>query len=427
MNREHETANADGSKSLAGRIRDSLRYRVTHFFKNAADLVRQTPARYHQRIRPRIDGRRRKRILLIEDRVPHVYLGAGYPRSNFIIAQLVEMGYLVTLYPLIFPQEQWSEVYEDIPRRVEVVLHHGVDKLRQFLAERAANFDLIFVSRPHNMEILARTLAPHDESRIVYDAEALFCMRAIERARAGGNPLATDEIERLVGAEVGLAEKSFSITSVSDGEGRRFVERGYERVYTLSHALDAQPGARPFDAREGFLFVGPVREADAPNTDSVRWFVREIFPLIRRRLGGDVRFLVAGTNDPAVTNDMAGAGVEFLGRVGNLAALYDCARVFVAPTRYSAGIPLKILEASAHGLPSVVTPLLARQLAWREGDELLSGGDAETFADACVRLYEDAGVWHGVRRRALERIRSEYSPAVFAAQLKRVVEEAMQD
>ncbi|HEX8920259.1 MAG TPA: hypothetical protein VF766_02205, partial [Pyrinomonadaceae bacterium] len=30
-------------------------------------------------------GGRGRRILVIEDRVPHNYLGAGYPRSNFIL------------------------------------------------------------------------------------------------------------------------------------------------------------------------------------------------------------------------------------------------------------------------------------------------------------------------------------------------------
>jgi hypothetical protein len=37
-------------------------------------------------------------------------------------------------------------------------------------------------------------------------------------------------------------------------------------------------------------------------------------------------------------------------------------RVFAAPTRYSPGIPLKVHDAAAHGLPVVRTPLMAEQL-----------------------------------------------------------------
>src|ERR1700738_3485622 len=44
---------------------------------------------------------KRKRILFVEDRVPHKYLGAGYPRSNLIAAGLSRMGVSVTLYPTI--------------------------------------------------------------------------------------------------------------------------------------------------------------------------------------------------------------------------------------------------------------------------------------------------------------------------------------
>src|ERR1051326_4869403 len=40
-----------------------------------------------------------RRVLFIDDRVPHLTLGAGFPRSNRILTQLVDLGHSVTFYP----------------------------------------------------------------------------------------------------------------------------------------------------------------------------------------------------------------------------------------------------------------------------------------------------------------------------------------
>jgi len=87
----------------------------------------------------------------------------------------------------------------------------------------------------------------------------------------------------------------------------------------------------------------------------------------------------------------------------------------VAPTRYAAGMPHKVHEAAARGIPIVATPLLASQLGWQDGDPFLVGGDAESFANKCVELYTDPVVWAKLREAAIDRIRKECSTATFQA------------
>jgi len=55
--------------------------------------------------------------------------------------------------------------------------------------------------------------------------------------------------------------------------------------------------------------------------------------------------------------------VTLRGPVTDLTPLYDSHRVFVAPTRFAAGVPYKVHEAASFGLPVVATDLLRRQLA----------------------------------------------------------------
>jgi glycosyltransferase involved in cell wall biosynthesis len=109
--------------------------------------------------------------------------------------------------------------------------------------------------------------------------------------------------------------------------------------------------------------------------------------------------------------------------VSDLAALYDAGRIFVAPTRYAAGVPYKVHEAASCGIPVVATELLRRQLGWVGGRDLVSvdAGDPTAFADAVVRLYRDAGLWQTLRDNALERVRTENGRALYEAGIRRVL------
>jgi glycosyltransferase involved in cell wall biosynthesis len=367
------------------------------------------------------------RILFLEDRVPHHHLGSGYPRSNIIIEDLLRLGHSVTLYPLTFCDEAEESVYSDISREVEVIREQGPAGLKRFLKERLEEFDLVLVSRPHNMQTLKRSLPVGRRPRIVYDAEALFCMREIEQRRMEGHPLPPETVQRLIRKEVRLTTGSRCVISVSDAEGKKFAEHGKAKVFTLAHAVTPRPTPRPFAEREGFLFVGPIWNLQTPNGDAVAWFIREVLPLITQKLGPQVKFSVAGHCDPALVSELEVGPVEFLGSLDDVAPAYDRARVFVAPARFAAGVPLKIYDAAAHGLPIVTTSLLASQLSWTAGRELLVGADASELAAECVRLYTNSSLWEQMRASALARVTADCSRTVFADRLEKIIAEALKD
>jgi glycosyltransferase involved in cell wall biosynthesis len=86
-----------------------------------------------------------------------------------------------------------------------------------------------------------------------------------------------------------------------------------------------------------------------------------------------------------------------MGRQASIEDFYDNCRVFIAPTRFAAGIPHKVHEAAANGIPSVVTPLLAGQLDWRDETELLVAESGDKFTKQCLRLYQNGGLWQAVQ------------------------------
>jgi glycosyltransferase involved in cell wall biosynthesis len=187
-------------------------------------------------------------------------------------------------------------------------------------------------------------------------------------------------------------------------------------VHVVSHAVEPRPAPKPFGERSGILFVGAFHEL-SPNGDAVRWFVANVLPAIRAA-HPSCALTIIGQDPPDDIVNLGREGIQVFSGVADLTPYYSRARVFVAPSRFAAGIPLKVIHAAAEGVPVVATPLLADQLRWIDGHELLVGPTAESFAAACILLHTDGLQWQRVRDAALDRIRSDYSTSQFMTALK---------
>jgi GT2 family glycosyltransferase len=364
----------------------------------------------------RMKPRGERRILFIDDRVPHAWLGSGFPRARAILLALLKENCFVTFYPFSVFEEAWTSVYSDMPAEVEFMMGYGPALLEAFLRIRFSYYDTIFISRPHNMKILKSVIDAHKDwfqaIDIIYDAEAIFVTREVTFRELSGAPLSASESDALFQEEVELASAADRVIAVSASDGDTFRRHGMKAVQIVGHCVDCDPTPRTFSDRSGFLFVGAIHEEASPNGDSVIWFLEEILPKIRTALG-DVPVILAGVNKSERIKQLATQGVTIAGHVADLTGFYDAARVFIAPTRYAAGIPHKVHEAAARGLPIVATPLLASQLGWADQDPFLVAGTAEAFASNCIQLYTDSALWTKLRTSGLNRAQAECSPESF--------------
>ncbi|MDX6424560.1 MAG: hypothetical protein QOI67_2031, partial [Gaiellaceae bacterium] len=339
----------------------------------------------------------RPRVLVVDDRVPIVALGSGAPRAVSLLRSLIELGWDVTLFPTIPFRGGWDDVHRHVPREVEVVTGPDAPSLRGLLRSRRGFYDAVVVSRPHNLARLNRERRRDRDllggARLVYDAEAIVALRtrAATLVRPAVSPTGHDSLEE----EVAAAQSADCVLSVSGAERELLLQRGARHVELVGHRVDPHPTPSAFSARTGLLFVGPLVQDASPNVDAVAWFLEEVLPRVRERLPA-VELVVAGLASSPRIARLPADGVRFLGLVDDLESTYDAARVFIAPTRFAAGLPYKVHEAAAHGVPVVATDLLADQVGWESGRELMAVavGDAAAFADACVRVHEDESLWN---------------------------------
>ena len=100
----------------------------------------------------------------------------------------------------------------------------------------------------------------------------------------------------------------------------------------------------------------------APNVDGARWLVEELAPAIRTKLP-DLQIRIVGKTTGSVDTLAEPPLVTVVGKVPRMEPELARADLVVVPLRMGSGTRLKILEAFAHRVPVVSTPLGAEGLA----------------------------------------------------------------
>jgi glycosyltransferase involved in cell wall biosynthesis len=359
--------------------------------------------------------RPRGRVLFIEDQIPVRRAGSGFVRSNDIVRMMDRMGFAVTIHPIKRCEVDITAIYAEFPDTVEVMYDNALADLEGFLESRTGYYDFVWIGRTHNLDQIQALLTawrgePPGKCRVILDTEAIAALREAAR-RAVLNVPGPFDVDAAVMAELSNAASCDAVVAVSPLEARKLRDLGFANVRMLGHCRSVALTPRAWRDRAGFLFVGSFHAPDSPNYDSLRWFVDDVLPLVERELGWETRLTIAGFTDASV--DLAGlaghARVTLRGEVANTEPLYDSHRVFIAPTRFGAGIPYKVHEAASYGVPIVATELLQQQLGWADREDLLVADPAhpEDFARCCVELYGSEGLWTRLRDSAARRLSAE--------------------
>ncbi len=377
----------------------------------------RVPGRGHRR-----DGSRRSErphLLMIDELVSDPRYGAGYPRAEKLVEAIVAAGWTVTFYPMIASNAEVRWMRGRFTSDVRVMDGNGARPLARLMRTSIGRFDGVLVSRPDTAlafnALCDRVPAFLEGTYYIYDAEALVAPRERSRRELLGFPFSPSQYRQALDDELRLLGRANAIAAVSPLDAEIFEKSTTASVHVVNHRIDAKPGQRTFDDRSDLLFIGrlagdPLR---SPNIDSLLWFVNDVMPALDRHLGTAYRLHVIGLVISPEIEALASDRVVLHGVVDALDAMYDRCRVFVAPTRFAAGIAIKVLEAFGAGLPCVVTPVLAAQLGVIDAEDVLIGSDADAFAGACLRLYREPALWTSVRRKALAKIESDFSAASF--------------
>jgi glycosyltransferase involved in cell wall biosynthesis len=163
------------------------------------------------------------------------------------------------------------------------------------------------------------------------------------------------------------------------------------RISVVPIAVDTQvlqPARRSPDSNH-IVTLGTLHYP--PNADGIRWFAREVFPLIQQALP-NAYLTIIGKNPPADFQQMAEQqpdAVRVTGYVPELDPFMEAAAVLVVPVRAGGGMRVRILEAFARAMPVVTTTIGLEGIQAKPDIEVLVQDQPEAFAEAVVNLLRD--------------------------------------
>ncbi|MDZ7268260.1 MAG: glycosyltransferase family 4 protein [candidate division KSB1 bacterium] len=186
------------------------------------------------------------------------------------------------------------------------------------------------------------------------------------------------------------------------------VDLGYFHFYDGPHDPDT------------IVFMGKM--STFPNQDAVRYFYREIFPLVRQRLPR-LRLNIVGVEPSAeILALRRHPGVTVTGYVPDVRPHLQQAVLSICPMRTGAGAKNKVLESMAVGTPVVATALGVEGLAVRPGEHALLADSPQAFAAAIVRLAGNPALRRQLAHNGRALIAEKYSWELVLTQLNELVE-----
>ena len=292
---------------------------------------------------------------------------------------------------------------------IEVIYAPFAASVEDVLKERGDEFRLVYVTRHH----VARSIVPfvrkhNPQAKIVFNNADLHFLRELRTALAlnDGDLLRRSRLTRDLELEVmRLTDLTVSYNEV-------------EHAVIMSHNLDQTRIAKapwvvtpsgavpPFLKRANIGFLGSF--GHKPNVEALKYFATEVMPLLAQSYP-DIRLHVYGSQISSDVTALANDHVAIKGHVGKLAEAFDPLKVFVAPLTAGAGLKGKVLNAMAHGVPTVLSPAAAEGIGAQAGIHYLSAQAPEEWVAAIVRLNTDAPLWNAMSQSALEFVKNNYS------------------
>lgn len=231
----------------------------------------------------------------------------------------------------------------------------------------------------------------------------IFCRQNYEpelaRRMADVLPISRDKILWRVGAwMVGWAERRITrqfryITAVSEREAAIFRRISpLAEVVVVPNGVDldrfAPGGVR--DDGQTVALTGSLRYL--PNLDSVHYFYRAIWPLVRAECP-EARLVVMGSHARTAIAELAHAPrVEICEPSGDIQTALASATIVVVPLRAGAGTRIKILEALAAEKAVVSTTVGCEGLDVVPSRHLVVCDDPSMFARRVVELLRNSGL-----------------------------------
>ncbi|MGY3041525.1 GT2 family glycosyltransferase [Rhodanobacter sp. TND4EL1] len=386
--------------------------------KWASALANQPPA--GTPLQRAIHWRRRGRILVVDAMTPEPARDSGSLRLYSILRILEEENWHTSFLP-----DDGRAITAEVAALgqigCEVLSKPWITDLPHWLAEQGPELHAVILCRHTVAGQYAKLVRRHaPQAKLLFDTVDLHFLREQRAAELTGSASLARQAAASRQSELALIEQSDATFVVSPHEQALMGQLlPGARVELLSNIHKVHGCLHPHQGRHDLVFIGGY--SHPPNSDAIRWIASEILPKLRESMP-DLRMHIIGDMPQVARQELASPGLEFHGRVGELAPWLDDCLATLAPLRFGAGVKGKINMSMSHGVPVIATTIAVEGMQLVDGENVLVADDAITIVDAVRRLQEDAALWQQLSARSLDNVQQHFSAAAATATLQRVLD-----
>lgn len=300
--------------------------------------------------------------------------------------------------------------------------------LKKLLQEEI--FNVVHIDQVNMAQFVVNQDNIHISSKTIFDAHnATWAI--LDRMRSQAplffRPLVTLEAKKLKKYEYRLVKQVDHVLTVTEIDRDLLLEKPGDpevssKIHVLPIAVNTQE-IRSIVRKKGsqqILTIGSLNYP--PNADGVRWFLREVFPLIKE-INAKATLTVIGKNPPKDFYHLAapfGDDIQIKGYVEDLTPYLEDSALMVVPVLAGSGMRVRILEAFARGIPVVTTTIGLEGIAAENGREVLVEDDPVSFAEVVLNLLENPVQQQTLAENARELVTKLYDWKIVLKKLDRI-------
>ncbi len=280
-------------------------------------------------------------------------------------------------------------------------------KLTEILQEET--FDVVHVESIFLTPYLP-TIRKHSNARVVLRAHNVEHKIWEQVARVTKNPIKRWYLKKLALAlrlyELEHVNDYDGVACITDDDADFFRRAGCRRPLAgIPFGVVSEPIENVEEEPRTLFHIGSMDWR--PNEESVRWFLREVWPLVHAELP-DIKLYLAGRKMPADLMELQQEGVVVVGEVPDAGYFIASKQINIVPLQAGSGIRVKIIEAMSLGKTVITTSVGAQGINYSDGKNLLIADTPEMFLKQIKRCVEDEDFCHKLGEKAYELILSEY-------------------
>lgn len=218
-----------------------------------------------------------------------------------------------------------------------------------------------------------------------------------------------------------ILPERFDVLTVCSEDDRRYLCRP-ERIHVIPNgAPSVAERARAFSELPRIGLIGNC--TFMPNEDGIKWFIRDVWPMVKREFPVAQLRLVGRGSDGYLTT--LGPDIKGFGWLEDPSDEIASWSAMIVPIKVGGGTRVKVAEGFARRCPVVATAIGAFGYDVENGEEILLADRADDFASACILLLSNREFGEAISKRAHKRFLERWTWDSFENTVGTVVQDCL--